>query len=101
MLEDEKVGTLTDAQYRTWIEILCLACRAESGGDTKMTVSEAEWKLRRNVSEFIPELLHRGLVTFLKGENGRETIFVPKWDKRQYLSDNSTIRVNKHRGKQA
>lgn len=96
MIEDSKIGTLTDAQFRTWIEVLCLACIAENFGNTNMTVAEAEWKLRRNVSETFQELLNRGLVTVEK-EKGRDTIRVPKWKKRQFQSDNVTERVQKHR----
>lgn len=98
MIEDQKIGTLTDAQFRTWIEILCLASMAGNCGNTNLTVAEAEWKLRRNVSETFQELLNRGLVTLHK-EKGRETISVTKWKKRQYQSDNVTERVQKHREK--
>ena len=97
MLDDPKTGTLSDAQFRLWVEILCLACKAGNGGDTNLTVSETAWKLRRDVSETLQELLHRGLVTFQKRFDGQETIFIPKWKTRQFQSDTSTPRVRKHR----
>lgn len=106
MLEDPKIGTLTDKQFRLWIDLLCLAslARNENGksggpGDTKMTVTETEWKLRRNINETLQELLHRKLVTFQKRSDGSETIAIPKWEKRQFQSDSSTERVNKYREK--
>lgn len=101
ILEDPKVGTLTDEQHRLWIEILCLASISRDSGDTKLTVDETEWKLRRNIKAPLQELLHRGLVTFQKRFDGKETIFVPKWNFRQFQSDSSTNRVKKHREKRS
>lgn len=100
MLEDPKIGTLSDAEFRTWVEILCLACQAGDGGSTNLTVSETEWKLRRNVSETVKELLKRGIVTLQADDSGNEIVTVAKWKKRQYQSDISTGRVRKFRDKQ-
>jgi len=99
MLDDPKVGTLTDAQFRLWVDILCLASISRDSGNTELTVTETEWKLRRNINETLQELLHRGLVTFQKRFDGKETIAVPKWNKRQFQSDTSTPRVKKYREK--
>ena len=99
ILDDPKVGTLSDEQFRLWIEILCLASISRDSGNTDLTVTETEWKLRRNVNETLQELLHRGLVTFQKRFDGKETICVPKWNIRQYQSDTSTPRVQKYRMK--
>ena len=104
MLDDPKVGTLTDEQYRLWIDILCLASIARNEnqclpGDTKLTIDETGWKLRRNVTETVMELLHRGLVTLQKRSDGKQTLCVPKWEFRQFQSDTSTPRVKKHREK--
>ena len=101
MIDDPKIGTLSDSQFRTWVEILCLACRAENEGNTNMTVSETEWQLRRNVSETFQELQDRGLVTLQKNGKGKETICVTKWKKRQYLSDCSSDRVREYRKRQS
>ena len=99
MVDDPKVGTLDDAQFRLWVEILCLACKAGNGGDTNLTVTETEWKLRRNVTVTLQELLQRGLVTLRHNDAGKETIFVNKWKFRQFQSDSSTPRVQKYREK--
>ena len=99
LIEDQKIGTLTDAEFRTWIELLCLASIHRDGGDTGMTVTETEWKLRRNVSETVKELLQRKLVTLHKNSKGVETIHVKNWNKWQYQSDSSTDRVRKYREK--
>lgn len=92
MLEDQKIGTLTDAQFRTWVEVLCLACLAENGGNTNMTINSMEWKLRRKISKHIDTLIERGLINLVE-----EKIFVCKWAKRQYTDNTSTKRVTKYR----
>lgn len=103
MIDDPKIGTLSDAEHRLWVELLCLACRAGKKGDTALTVKEIGWQLRRestgNVSETLQELLHRGLVELNPNGNGKETVFITKWKVRQYQSDSSTARVRKHREK--
>ena len=99
MVDDPKIGTLNDSEFRLWVELLCLACQACNGGTTNLTVSETEWKLRKPVSETLPKLLLVGIVTLHLNERGKETIFIPKWKDRQFQSDTSTPRVQRHREK--
>jgi hypothetical protein len=98
MLDDPKVGTLDDAQFRTWVELLMVATKADACGNTKLTPDETSinWALRRNASVTLQELLHRELVTL--NENGE--IVITEWDKRQKKSDSSADRVAKHRANQ-
>ena len=100
MVDDPKIGLLSDAAFRLWVNILCVACQYGEKGDTKLTIAEMEWKLRCNVSVTLQELLQSKLVTFHTNGNGKETIFIPKWETRQYQSDISTERVKKYREKQ-
>ena len=99
MIDDPKIGTLSDSEFRLWVEILCLASIERNSGDTNLTVTETEWKLRKPVAETLKKLLQRGIVTFQKRFDGEQTIFVTKWKLRQYQSDSSTKRVKKHRVK--
>jgi len=99
MIDDPKIGTLDDSEFRLWVEILCLACKAGNNGDTNLTVTETEWKLRRNVTVTFQKLLHAGIVTLHRNGSGIETICVEKWNVRQYQSDSSTDRVRKFREK--
>ena len=99
MIDDPKIGTLDDSEFRLWVEILCLACRAGKNGDTDLTVTETAWKLRRNVDVTFQKLLHIGVVTLHRNDAGAETICVDKWNIRQYQSDSSTGRVKKFREK--
>ena len=106
MIEDPKVGTLSDSEFRLWIELLCLACSSGGNGDTCYTEEELNWKLRRNVSETLLKLFRNGLVKQSivskdekTGTKTRETITITNWMKRQYSSDVSTDRVRKYRNK--
>ena len=95
IINDPKVGQLSDSEFRTFVELMCLACESGTDGNTNLTVSETEWKLRRNVSETIEKLLEVGLVTL----NSAKRVIVKNYSKRQFKSDKSTDRVRKHREK--
>jgi hypothetical protein len=98
MLDDPKVGTLDDAQFRTWVELLMVATKADANGNTRLTVAETSinWALRRNATVTLQELLQRELVTL----NEIGEIVITEWDKRQKKSDSSADRVAKHRANQ-
>lgn len=95
MPNDPKIGTLNDAEFRTWVELLCMACKAEDSGCTGLSESTVNWALRRNVTETLQKLIETKLVCI--DEQG--CIVITAWDKRQYASDSSTSRVKKHREK--
>jgi len=96
MLDDPKVGTLNDAEYRTWIELLLVATKADANGSTKITPQSLDWVLRRNASVTLQVLLQRELVTL--DETG--VIVINAWEDRQKRSDSSAERVKKFREKQ-
>lgn len=100
MLDDQKIGTLTDLQFRVWIEALLVARRADREGDTDVTVEGFAWVTRRNavtpvLHETVKELTERGLVRMSE----RGTIVVCNFVKRQPTGSNSAERVRKHRAK--
>jgi hypothetical protein len=96
MLNDPKVGTLSDAQFRTWMELLMVATTAEADGNTKLTQQSIDWALRRNASVTLHELLQRELVVL--NESGE--VVINAWSDRQKKSDSSAGRVAKFREKQ-
>ena len=95
MPSDPKIGTLSDAEFRTWVELLCAACKAERNGSTGLTAATVNWSLRRNVTETLQKLIEANLVRF----NAEAELEISAWNKRQYSSDSSTTRVKKHREK--
>ena len=97
MIEDPKIGTLSDQEFRLWVELLCLACAFGKDGDTGLTVEELCWKLRRNVSETLQSRLCNGCISIEETINGRKTVIIKNWKKRQFQSDSSTTRVRKCR----
>ena len=95
MPSDPKIGTLSDSEFRTWVELLCVACKAEKNGSTGLTAETVNWSLRRNVSETLQKLIDANLVRF----NAEAELEISAWTKRKYSSDSSTHRVKKHREK--
>lgn len=96
MPDDPKIGTLNDAEFRTWVELLCLACKEEDNGVTPATKQNINWLLRRDVTVTLHELLQRALLS----ENTDGFIIITKWEDRQKLSDSSAKRVRKFREKE-
>lgn len=93
MPDDPKIGTLSDAEFRTWVELLCAACKAGDEGNTKLTKETVNWALRRDVTATVTTLSQRELVTM----NGDGEYVIKAWQKRQYKTDSSTERTRKYR----
>lgn len=93
IIDDPKTGTLSDAAFRSYIELLCIARQQGDDGETGMTGEQLDWKLRRNVTETLQELLRANLVTL----NNDKTVSIPAFVNRQKKSDTSAERVRKHR----
>ena len=90
-LRDPKVRQLSDALFRTWIDILCLA--SEYGGEVPVTDLQHRLPHRSNVTfDRVCALVDRGLL-----EYGGGLIIPHNWFGRQYRSDSSTQRVQRHR----
>lgn len=88
---DPKVQMLSEANQRRYIMLLCLRC---SNGDVTLHDDEIAFQLRISSEEWAATkavLLGKKLIT----EGNRPTA----WDKRQYLSDSSAVRVAAHRAK--
>lgn len=93
--DDPKIGALDDSSFRVFIESLCWACEAGNDGNTGLTVTNANWAFRRNVTEPLQKLFQVGILV----ENQQGQIIVPKWNDRQKPSDSSAERVRKYRVK--
>jgi hypothetical protein len=91
--DDPKIGSLSDSEFRTFIEALCWAAQVQEGGNTGITQQSADWAFRRNVTSDVSSLLQKQFLVLEK--NG--TLSVKNWDKRQPKSAESTDRVRKHR----
>lgn len=96
MRNDPNIGTMDDATFRTFVELMMVATEEESDGNTNLTEAGIDWALRRNASVTLHELLHRKLVTV--DETG--LIWVANWGDLQKRGDSSAERVAKHRANQ-
>jgi hypothetical protein len=89
-----KVARLTDKEFRLWVELLAVA--ADNDGVIH-ALDELRYTLKRrldHLSTGVERLISVGLITPLA--DGYEP---HNWKKRQYKSDVSTYRVQKHRAK--
>lgn len=93
-MRDTKVCSLADKDFRLWVELLCVACDNEG---TIPPIGVLKRVLNRRLdylSTAVKRLLKAGLIIPL--DEGYEP---NGWRKRQYKSDSSTPRVQKHREK--
>lgn len=94
-INDAKILRLSDALFRAWVTLLCLASK---NGGVLPPASDIALVLRMRqqaVSVWIAGLVGAGLLD--KKDDGT---FVPhNWEGRQYKSDVSTGRVKQHRNK--
>lgn len=101
VLDDPKVQRLTDAQFRAWVNLLCLANRGTPRGRLPENIEDIAYSLRltsRKTREVLDVFLSRGL---LVREENTSSVMPNNWDERQRKSDGSAERVAKHRAKQA
>jgi hypothetical protein len=91
-LEDPKIGRLTDAQFRGWVQFLMLAGR-DPAGQLPADISEIAYTLRRpeaDVFDLIDIFLARELLDVV-GRIGTRPIYSPhNWHKRQFKSDDTS-----------
>jgi hypothetical protein len=85
---------LKDAEFRQFIEVLCVACEANSNGETLLSAQNLAWRLRRRSMTALRKLIEVGLIY---EEKGTKLIVVTSWEKYQFRSDSSKERVDKHR----
>jgi hypothetical protein len=93
VMDDPKVQLLSDAHYRGWTTLLCLASKndGEIPGD-EAVLCFALRKPAGKVRDLLATLLTGGLI------DKTETGYTPhNWAGRQYKSDVSTDRVKQHR----
>ena len=92
-MDNEKVLKLTDAQYRAWTMLLCIA--SKKGGtipDDMLSISILLRKPPAKCRDIIQVLISGELLD--RVQNG----YIPHdWSERQYASDVSTSRVRAHR----
>lgn len=97
ILDDPKVQRLDGADFKLWVNLLCLASRNNGRFGN---VSETAFSLRMDESgalAVIERLLSAGLIDKVAG-GGDGWHYAPhSWGKRQYKSDTSSDRVKRYR----
>lgn len=91
ILDDPKVQALPGETFKFWINVLCVASKNEG------VIKDLPFYLRMSgskVSKLMGDLRKAGLIDEVDG------VEMPhNWNGRQFVSDNSTERVRKHREK--
>jgi hypothetical protein len=91
-LDNPKVQRLSDAHYRAWDALLCVACKYDGVLPSHADVAFLLRRSRPATARLIEALMRAGL--FTKTERGIEP---HDWDTWQYKSDVSSERVKRHR----
>jgi len=93
LVDSVKVGMLSHAAFRAYVELQCLAGEKDDSGRTGVTPDTINWRLRRDVSGDVTSLVTCGLVT----QNGDNEYVIERWDEKQFKSDTSASRTRDYR----
>jgi len=88
---DPKIQMLSEAMQRRYVMLMCLRC-----SETLETLHETEIAFQLRLSE--AELIETKQLFISKNFIDKQWNLL-NWDKRQFVSDSSTMRVAKHRNK--
>lgn len=97
LLDDPKVQRLEPADFKAWVNLLCLASR---NGGKLPPVADIAFALRETldaVSTVVERLRSAGLIARRSGGSNGAYDAPYKWEERQYKSDTSTDRVKRFR----
>lgn len=92
VLNDPKVQRLSGDLFKTWINILCVAC---NNNGTLPDLEDVSFALRMPLHE--TKTAFQELEKYALLVTDGETFQIYNWEKRQYKSDSSTERVKRHR----
>jgi len=97
LLDDPKVQHLPPQDFKSWINLLCLASK---NGGRLPSIDHIAFALRETpdaVSTLLERLLNGGLIERRSGGADGAHYAPNKWNERQYKSDTSTPRVKRFR----
>lgn len=96
-LDDPKVQTLPADDFKSWVNILCVACRNDG---ILPSVDALAFMLRMESNAcrtLVERLVNAGLIDRMNGGPNGSRHAPHGWNKRQYKSDTSTKRVKRFR----
>jgi predicted transcriptional regulator len=97
LLDDPKVQRLPPADFKGWINLLCLASRNDGKLPPTDDIAFALRETEDAVSTLLERLLNGGLIERRSGGADGMHYAPYKWGERQYKSDTSTDRVKRFR----
>lgn len=98
VLNDPKIGMLSDAQYRVWDSVLLIAGTSPDG--TLPNIEAIAFLLRKSETDtrrIIDELIDRGLIDIVAQADAFGKLRPHNWLARQFTSDGSALRMRRLR----
>jgi hypothetical protein len=96
-LDDDKVQMLSDAHFRAWVNLLCLASKNDG---ILPPLERIAFRLRKSIeetSDILNDFYAHQLLDHVELDDAPITYSPHNWNKRQYKSDVSTDRVKRFR----
>lgn len=97
VLDDPKVQSLDPADFKAWVNLLCLACRHEGKLPSAKDIAFALRISFNDCETLLERLSNGGLIDRRNGGVNGTHNAIHSWEKRQYKSDTSTDRVKRFR----
>jgi hypothetical protein len=94
-MDDPKVQRLSPTLFKTWVNILCLAASKDG---RLPSIDDVAFRLRissQDAEQQISDLILAGLIDL----DAQKSMSPHNWKTRQYVSDDSKLRVRKYRAK--
>ncbi len=99
VLHDPKVQSLSGAQFKLWVNLLCISSQASRADGELPSVSDIAFIVRQRatvVQKHLDELKTKGLLD-IDGTGDSAILRPHNWNGRQFTSDVSTNRVERYR----
>ena len=96
-LDDPKVQTLPASDFKSWVNILCVACRNDGVLPSIPSLAFMLRMSQHDCETLIERLSNAGLIDRRNGGPNGSRYAPHGWEKRQYKSDTSTERVKRFR----
>ena len=97
IVDDPKMAKLSDAQFRCFMYLLCIANTQNERGKITMTNEEIAWRLRIPIDEITSTVTILCSLNII--ENGGNYYSFVHWAQRQFVSDDVNVRVKRYRSK--
>jgi hypothetical protein len=97
LIDDPKIALMSSDTFKTLIMLMCYASELEQNGKIPESELLISWRLRRDKNDLIRELSELEKLEIISNKSGYYEF--NNWGKRQYISDDSSLRMKRHRNR--